>query len=237
MSFGTHNEVGDVQGRQERMNVTIRAAAEGFGLGAGISGIAGYMLRSRPAIRNLPLPTKTAIVAASGVMLGVVFGDKAGLEYEEKQRTDEGAAVERQAQLRLDREWGSLSAKDKVITYCKDNRLKVVLSSWAASMGLSWLYIQSQPMTMAQKIVQARVWAQGLTVASMLGMAAISTIPLAGDKFIADEKKQSDDSWMAIAAKTEQEMKEHGQEVYLNHQKAEEKSEDKREGKPEEKSN
>ena len=213
--------------------MTIRAGAEGFGLGAGISGIVGYMLRNRPAIRNLPIPTKTAIVAASGVMLGVIFGDKAGLEYEEKQRTDEGAAIERQTQSRLDRQWGSLSTKDKVITYCKDNRFKVVLSSWAASMGLSWLYIQSQPMTTAQKIVQARVWAQGLTVASMLGMAAITTIPTAGDKYISEEKKQGEDAWMAIVAKTEQEMKEQGQKIYHSREKAEVKAEDK----PEEKSN
>lgn len=86
-----------------------------------------------------------------------------------------------------------------MITYAKENRFKVVLGSWLGSMGVSWLYIHSQPLTTAQKLVQARVWAQGLTVASMLGMAAITTIQTKGDKYLENQKQEARSSWLASA--------------------------------------
>ena len=62
-------------------------------------------------------------------------------------------------------------------------------------MGLSWLYIQTQPLSFAQKLVQARVWAQGLTVASMIGMAALLQIPSEGDKLLEKTHSADDTSW------------------------------------------
>ena len=93
-----------------------------------------------------------------------------------------------------DKAWESLSTADKALTWTKDHKFSVVIGSWLASMGGSWLYIQSQPLTFAQKLVQARVWAQGLTVASLIGMAALVQIPSAGDKLISG-KGTDDHSW------------------------------------------
>lgn len=50
-------------------------------------------------------------------------------------------------------------------------------------------------MSFAQKLVQARVYAQGLTLASLVGMAAITSIPSAGDKIIEEHAHAGDHSW------------------------------------------
>lgn len=59
----------------------------------------------------------------------------------------------------------------------------------------SFAYIQTQPLSFAQKLVQARVYAQGLTLASLLGMAAITSIPSAGDKLIEEQSHAGEHSW------------------------------------------
>ena len=58
-----------------------------------------------------------------------------------------------------------------------------------------WMYIQTQPLSFAQKLVQARVWAQGLTVASLIGMAAVTQIPSAGDDLVSKSHTADDHSW------------------------------------------
>jgi hypothetical protein len=62
-------------------------------------------------------------------------------------------------------------------------------------MGGVFAYIHNQPMSFAQKLVQTRVWAQGLTLASLLGMAAITQIPSAGDKLLRARDQSADHSW------------------------------------------
>lgn len=69
---------------------------------------------------------------------------------------------------------------------------------WVASMLGSWSWIQAQPLSFPQKIVQARVYAQGITLASLLGMAALSTIPFAGDQIIQEKIHASEHSWRDV---------------------------------------
>ncbi|WFD35741.1 Replication factor C, subunit RFC4 [Malassezia cuniculi] len=198
MSFGTHREVGDVKYREAQYNATLTAAAEGFAIGSAATLGAGYLLRQRPLIQRLPLAIRTSLVVSGGVMLGVIYADKAGIAFDNMHYDDKGAKVVRRKETLLEQEWNQLSTFDKGLTYAKENRFKVVIGSWLASMGISWLYIQTQPLSTAQKIVQARVWAQGLTVASMIGMAAITTIPSAGDKYLENQKNEARSSWEQI---------------------------------------
>lgn len=57
-------------------------------------------------------------------------------------------------------------------------------------------------MSFAQKLVQARVWAQGLTLTSLLGMAAITQIPSAGDKILKERGEASEHSWRDFVGDT-----------------------------------
>lgn len=62
-------------------------------------------------------------------------------------------------------------------------------------MGGIFAYIHNQPMSFAQKLVQTRVWAQGLTLGSLLAMAAITQIPSEGDKILKEREDATDHSW------------------------------------------
>lgn len=125
----------------------------------------------------------------------MIRADKAGIQFDQDHYTDAGAAIQRRAQTREERQWAELSTGDKALTWAKENKFSVVAATWAASMGGIFAYIHTQPMTFAQKLVQARVWAQGITLASLVGMAAITQIPSAGDKIIRQNKEANAHSW------------------------------------------
>lgn len=99
-----------------------------------------------------------------------------------------------------EQDWESLSPSDKALTWAKENKFSVVAASWVVSMCGSFAYIQTQPMSFAQKLVQARVYAQGTTLASLVGMAALTSIPSAGDKIIEQHSQASEHSWQDVIA-------------------------------------
>lgn len=176
-------------------NYALKAGGLGFlgGLAASWTGLS--LLQRRYAhIRNLAWSFRAGAVFMSSMGVGVIFADKAGIKFDQMNYTDQSAVISRRAMSEAEKAWESLSTADKALTWTKDHKFSVVIGSWLASMGGSWLYIQSQPLTFAQKLVQARVWAQGLTVASLIGMAALVQIPSAGDKLISG-KGTDDHSW------------------------------------------
>ena len=177
-------------------NASVSAAAKGFGVGLAFSAPSAYLLnRSWPAFRALTPAIKMFFVSSLAIGTGVIYADKAGIAFDQAHYTDAGAAVQRRYQSREQREWDSLSTSDKALTWAKENKFSVVAATWATSMGGIFAYIHTQPMTFAQKLVQARVWAQGITLASLVGMAAITQIPSAGDKIIKAHKEAADHSW------------------------------------------
>jgi hypothetical protein len=49
--------------------------------------------------------------------------------------------------------------------------------------------------TVTQKIVQVRVWAQGITLATLVGLAAVTSIKGKGDHILEEREHASDHSW------------------------------------------
>ncbi|SNX85813.1 uncharacterized protein MEPE_04522 [Melanopsichium pennsylvanicum] len=196
MSYGTHRDVGDVERREAQYNASVQAAAKGFGYGLAFGAPSAYALnRTWPAFRGLTPAIKLFFVSSIAIGAGVISADKAGIAFDKEHYTDAGAAVVRRNQTREQKQWEALSARDKALTWAKENKFSVVAATWATSMGGIFAYIQTQPMTFAQKLVQARVWAQGITLASLVGMAAITQIPSAGDKIIKSHKEANEHSW------------------------------------------
>ncbi|KAJ1034703.1 uncharacterized protein UBRO_05954 [Ustilago bromivora] len=202
MSYGTHRDVGDVERREAQYNASVSAATVGFGKGLAFSAPTAYLLnRSWPAFRNLTPAIKVFFVSSIAIGSGVIAADKAGIAFDQAHYTDAGAAVQRRYQSREERQWSELSSRDKALTWAKENKFAVVAATWATSMGGIFAYIHTQPMSFAQKLVQARVWAQGITLASLVGMAAITQIPSAGDKIIKQHKEAADHSWREFLPK------------------------------------
>ncbi|KAI7953052.1 hypothetical protein MJO29_008683 [Puccinia striiformis f. sp. tritici] len=70
----------------------------------------------------------------------------------------------------------SLSSRDKLLGYFKEKQYEIVLGSWAASMVGSFALVAAQPMPFTQKLVQARMYAQSLTVAMILASAGLASM-------------------------------------------------------------
>jgi len=149
---------------------------------------------------------KSMFVISGGLALGTILAEKAGMAIEEEAQghLDTQHATLLSEKSEFARKFDQLSTFDKALTWTKEHKFSVVLGSWAASLGASWLYIRSQPFTVAQRLVQARVWAQGLTIASLLAMAGITTIPSAGDKLIAEQADAKNHTWESVIKASEQ---------------------------------
>ncbi|GAA5821059.1 hypothetical protein JCM11491_002322, partial [Sporobolomyces phaffii] len=141
-------------------------------------------------------------ITTAGFIIGA---DSASRRYElAKYQLGSGTALERVSheQQRLEREAGissrpttrtttEIGTKDAVLEWAKQNRWSVVFGSWVASMAGSGAYIAASPLSFAQKLVQARMVAQGLTVAVVLASAALTQIPNS-DGISDDEAKRID---------------------------------------------
>ncbi|CAG8498856.1 2170_t:CDS:2 [Paraglomus brasilianum] len=167
------------------------------GLRGGVIGLAAGMglslLGSRfiPSYRNLRLPLKAFLISSVASGTCMVVAEKASLEF--------------------DRElYGSPKVLEKVSHESKlenvrgfmiDNKWGVLFGIWAlgmaGSMGLIW---RNRYVTLSQKLVQARMYAQAITIAAILGSASLSmTESSHKSKFI-----NKSDEWILVTEKESQ---------------------------------
>jgi len=115
--------------------------------------------------------------------------------------------------------------------WASDNRYSIVFASWVASMGGALAIVGRSPhLTGQQKLVQARVYAQGLTMAVVIASLALEGVDSAQgkgrwetvryvdpndpehkkviEKQIHHEKYKGEDQWMDMVEAEEQRLKE-----------------------------
>jgi hypothetical protein len=124
-----------------------------------------------PTFRALTLPMKTFFVTSSGTFIAIINADRASRAFEfardpqrsyrDRATADLEAARANETAFQRFKEWG------------RENRYPIVTASWVASMGIALGLVGRNPyLTKAQKLVQARVYAQGLTLAILIATAA-----------------------------------------------------------------
>lgn len=139
----------------------------GFALGLG-----GVLFASRryPAFRGLTLPFRAFLVTSSATFGAIVNADRRSVRFHRAQHPE--SAYRDSAARAADLLRGSESASQRFLAWGRDNRYSIVFASWLASMGLALALVGRAPMSIAQKLVQARVYAQGLTLAVLIVSAA-----------------------------------------------------------------
>ncbi|KAI8364773.1 uncharacterized protein BYT42DRAFT_506189 [Radiomyces spectabilis] len=121
----------------------------------------------------------------SGGTAGYLFAaDRATTEFENRELgyADEEmlSAIERSRSIPDE----NLSKTDKALRYLNDNRWSVIGGSWALSMvGALGYSFSNKYLSKQQKLVQARMYAQAVTIAVLMASAGLSMY--VGD----DEKK------------------------------------------------
>lgn len=185
---------------------TYRGAAEGVLAGLAISLPATwYAHRHWPAFRALPPQLK-----ALGVILVVgptfaIQAERRGVEYDESTWTGAGKAVLDREQVATESRWDALSSKEKFRDWAMRNQYKIILGSWAASMAIAGtIVMRNKYQSTPQKVVQARMWAQGLTI----GVLITAGILTQSQRAQSAQNRSVDHSWQNILEEQQKEERE-----------------------------
>ncbi|KAF9586147.1 hypothetical protein BGW38_009232 [Lunasporangiospora selenospora] len=189
-----HLEVHD-----DKNQVVLIGAAKG----AGLALVAGGLLamsgaRYSRAYQTLSRPMKNFLLGSGVAATAVLFGDHARVQYEDRQllrHLDQEAAEAARAEIRAER--GFLAELNYQV---RENRNAVVGVSWLTCMAGSLGYtFAKKGLTTTQRIVTARMYAQGFTILVMMAVAAMELTE--GPKA---RKEIMTDQWKAILAKDNQ---------------------------------
>lgn len=163
---------------QAHYNATVKGGLRGGVIGLVVGGAAVFAAHRRfPTFRNLTVPMKTFFVTSAGTFSAIIEADRSSRRFElqrEPQRLYKDRATrDLEAVEQTKGEW------ERWKDWGRENRYSIVGVSWLASMGLALGLVGRNPyLSKAQKLVQARVYAQGLTLAVLIATAAFEM----GDK-------------------------------------------------------
>ncbi|EGG03729.1 uncharacterized protein MELLADRAFT_89800 [Melampsora larici-populina 98AG31] len=175
------------------------------GLAAGMAG-AIAMNRYWAGFRGLTLPLKAFAVTSVATFALIVGADRGSRAYDQQiiekmgigwgdESLERKLGLTDRLQEQKSRSSENMSKKAKWLEHFKDHQYHYVLGSWAASMVGSFGFIATQPMPFTQKLVQARMYAQGLTVAVVMASAALASAST-GDAGLEDEIQGRKESLM-----------------------------------------
>ncbi len=158
---------------QEHYNQTLKGGTIGGILGLAV-GTAGVLLAQRRYhfFRNLTLPLKAFLITSAGTFAGIVNADHYSRAYESSTNPIDVEYQQRQS----DREQAEKANKtftERAMDFGRKERYKIVGGSWIASMAAAFALVnRNKYLTGQQKIVQARVYAQFLTLGVLVATAA-----------------------------------------------------------------
>ncbi|RDX55454.1 hypothetical protein K466DRAFT_91514 [Polyporus arcularius HHB13444] len=197
--------------QEAQQRATIIGGLKGLGGGLAVSLPASYLAYRRfPYYRALQPSLKAFGVILVAVPAFVICAERAGQKFERETWKDAGAAELETIEAREEARWQSLSTGEKVSDFVNRHQYGLIVGSWATAMVGTFGYIMRNPyQSMPQKIVQARVWAQGLTIGIIIAAGILTSSQRAKNR--ADEEDPrfhhvpADHSWKDIL---EQEQKE-----------------------------
>lgn len=154
-------------------STVVRGGLIGGSVG-GIIGLAGVIGASKryALVRNLTLPFRSFLVSSVATFGAITIAERNSIAFgraKDPMNFYQDEASRQLAELRKNDTAGA-----RLLQWGRENRYTIVLGSWVASMaGSMHLVSRNRYLTTAQKLVQARVYAQGLTILILLAMAAL----------------------------------------------------------------
>lgn len=144
------------------------------GLALGLAGVIGASKRY-PAFRSLTLPFRSFLVSSTATFGAIVIAERYSINYQRSHDAMNNYLDETQRALEQARRAGK-SEKQRVMDWGRENRYSIVFASWIAAMGIALAMVgRNKYLSTSQKLVQARVYAQGLTLAVLIATAAFET--------------------------------------------------------------
>ncbi|WBW73031.1 cytochrome c oxidase assembly protein Rcf2 [Schizosaccharomyces osmophilus] len=202
-------------------NQSIYSALFRGGLVGSALGTLGCIVGSRysPGFRRLSFPRKSWLVIGAGSAVSVIYADKATLKFD----TNRFSKIKE-----VDDSTKHLPWKYRALYYYNEHKWPIILGTWASTLGLS-MYAASRNRydTLPQKLVQARMYAQGVTVLVLLGSVYLTAVasrlePPAQAKLVTDptdpsklmsvetsskERYPGEYQWQVLVAKEEERLR------------------------------
>jgi len=158
---------------QAHYSAVVKGGLTGGTVGLGL-GLAGVALASRrwSAARNLTLQFRAFLVSSTATFGAIVAAERASIGFAKAR--DPMSTYKDASQRAFAEARAAERAPSRALDWARDNRYTIVMTSWAASVGLALMLVgRNKYLTTAQKVVQARVYAQGLTLAVLLATGAL----------------------------------------------------------------
>ncbi|KAL1879329.1 hypothetical protein VTK73DRAFT_7166 [Phialemonium thermophilum] len=144
-----------------------------LGLTAGVIGVVGAY-RRYPAFRSLTLPFRCFLVSSIGTFGAIVTAERYSINFAKAK--DPRTTYKDETQRAIEEVKASESATQKFMDWGRENRYTIVGVSWLAAISIAMAIVsRNKFLSTSQKIVQARVYAQGLTLAVLIATAAFET--------------------------------------------------------------
>ncbi|KAH9844168.1 uncharacterized protein C8Q71DRAFT_33063 [Rhodofomes roseus] len=197
MKFATEEEIA------AHNRATVRGAIEGTAAGLALS-VPGslYLHRRWPAYRALPIQLKVMFCIFVTAPLYAIQAERRGVQYDESTWTGAGKRELKRLETDEETRWNRLNTQEKFKDWAFRNQIKIVMGSWAAGMALAGGIIwRDRQQSATQKIVQVRMWAQGLAIGVLIA-AAVLTQSNSKD---AAEHRMVDHSWRGMVQEFEDE--------------------------------
>lgn len=152
---------------------TLYGGIKGLALGTVVSlGIYGLAPRYYPKIFSLPWSIRTAIFVIPPAFIASVNAELNSQDFDYSMYSSEAS---QKRLLNEHRRWEALSPTEKIVEVVSAKKYLIITGLWATSMWGSWIYVNKDPLlTKTQKFVQARMYAQFLTVGLLLGSMGLS---------------------------------------------------------------
>ncbi|KAK2594785.1 Replication factor C, subunit RFC4 [Conoideocrella luteorostrata] len=159
------------QEEQAHYHVVLKGGALGgtAGLALGVGGVL-FASRRYPAFRQLTLPFRTFLVTSTATFGAIVNAERFSTNFQRRNDPNYGYQDQSQRAIQIARE--NESTYQRFMDWGRQNRYSIVFASWLASMAVALAIVGRAPMSTSQKLVQARVYAQGLTLAVLVVSAA-----------------------------------------------------------------
>ncbi|KAI8595433.1 hypothetical protein EDD21DRAFT_448631 [Dissophora ornata] len=185
---------------EDKNTLILTAAAKGAGLALVAGGLVAFSgKRYSKTYQTLSQPMKTFLLSSGVAATTVLFADHARVQYEDRQllrHLDQEAADAARAEIRAQR-----GVMAEMMYQIRENRNMVVGVSWLSCMVASLAYTFSKKgLTTTQRIVTARMYAQGFTILTMMAVAALELTEGPGHT----KQEEMTDQWKAILAKDRQ---------------------------------
>ncbi|ORY84225.1 hypothetical protein BCR37DRAFT_378225 [Protomyces lactucae-debilis] len=156
------------------------------GIGAAISTSALMLGRKySPGLRSLTIPFSAFLVTGGSTFALIIGCDQYSRAYQQKLRSRYAEDVVAHAS-------GSLSPTDKILSTINKYRWHIIGGSWVAGMaGSLSLVSRNKYLSGPQKLVQARMYAQGITLAVLLLSAGVAAAD-PGQKDLGEDSEVTD---------------------------------------------